>query len=152
MYASWAMQFEHSSFGMIPEAPPQERMLMSTTGPHQRVCSALYAVARVSPGPCVDSLSGRVVPAVWLADQDHEIGRDDHGNRWTEARSTALHWQSYPPTSGKWYPWAMELAGHVVQHRYDEASSHDVGVAVATALCSMQPCRAVAPRSPNNIG
>ena len=81
MYASGAMQFEHSSFGMIPEAPPQERMLMSTTGPHQRVCSALYAVARVSPGPCVDALSGRVVPAVWLADQDHEDGRDDQSQQ-----------------------------------------------------------------------
>ena len=81
MYASWAMEFEHSSVGMIPEAPPQERVLMSTAEPHQRVCSALYAVARVSPGPCVDSLSGRVVPAVWLADQDHEIGRDDQGQQ-----------------------------------------------------------------------
>ena len=81
MYASWAMQFEHSSFGMIPEAPPQERMLMSTAGPHQRVCSALYAVARVSPGPCVDSPSGRVRPAVWVADEDHEDGRDDQGQQ-----------------------------------------------------------------------
>ena len=73
-------------------------------------------------------------------------------NRWVEAARMAAFFQRARPTTGRWCGWAMELAGHITDHRYSEASSHDVGVAAATALCSMQPCSAVAPRSPNNIG